>query len=334
MTVTVSIIVPCYNEESTIKILLEAIHRQSYDRKAMEVVIADGLSTDGTRLKIDEFVFRHPELSIRVVNNGKRTIPAGLNRAIEEAKGDIIIRLDAHAAPDRDYVEHCVATLERTGAANAGGVWKIRPLIDDWKSRAIAAAAAHPLGAGGARYRTGGKAGATDTVPFGAFPRHWVEKVGSFKEDLETNEDYEYNLRLRKAGGVVYFDPEIQSVYYARPDFISLAKQYARYGYWKARMLLRYPSSLRWRQAIPPIFVASVIVLGLFGFVCRPVWWLLGGVLGLYAAITCLAGWKAGFLTRDPGIALGLPIALWTMHFNWGGAFIWSMIYNWRRRLT
>ena len=330
----VSIIVPCYNEEGTISLLLEAIHRQTYDRKAVEVVIADGMSTDNTRLKIDEFISQHPDLRIHVVNNENRKIPAGLNRAIENTKGDIIIRLDAHAAPDRDYVERCVATLERTGAANAGGVWKIQPLKDDWRSRAIAAAAAHPLGAGGVRYRTGGKAGATDTVPFGAFPRHWVEKVGPFQEDLETNEDYEYNVRLRRAGGVVYFDPEIQSVYYARPDFISLAKQYARYGYWKARMLLRYPSSIRWRQAIPPMFVASVIVLGLLGFFYRPIWWLLAGILGVYVAITCLAGWLAAFPRRDPGIVFGLPIALWTMHLYWGGSFIWSMINNWRRRFT
>ena len=334
MNKEVSIIVPCYNEEGTISLLLEAIHRQSYHRKAMEVIIADGMSTDGTRLKINEFVSRHPDLRIFVVNNKKRTIPAGLNRAIEEAKGDIIIRLDAHAAPEQNYVERCVATLERTGAANTGGVWKIQPLKDDWKSRGIAAAAAHPLGAGGARYRSGGKAGATDTVPFGAFPRHWLEKVGAFQEDLETNEDYEYNVRLRRAGGVVYFDPEIQSVYYARPDFISLAKQYARYGYWKARMLRRFPSSIRLRQALPPIFVTSLVGLGLIGVVFRPAWWLLGTVLGLYVAITSLAGWVAGFLSRDPGIAIGLPIALWTMHFLWGGAFIWSMINNWRRRRT
>jgi glycosyltransferase involved in cell wall biosynthesis len=332
MNIEVSIIVPCYNEEDTIQLLLEAIHRQTYDRRAMEVVVADGMSTDRTRSQIEEFISRHPELRVNVVDNEKRTIPAGLNRAIEAAQGDIFIRLDAHAEPEPGYVERCVATLARTGAANVGGVWIIRPLKDNWISRSIAAAASHPLGAGGARYRTGGKQGETDTVPFGAFPRQWVEKIGPFHEELETNEDYEYNVRLNQAGGVIYFDPEIRSIYYARPNILSLAKQYLRYGYWKARMLLRYPSSIRWRQAIPPLFVSSVMVLSLLGFVYNPAWWLLCAILGVYVAITFIAGIMVGFRKKDVSIAFGFPIAIWTMHFNWGGAFLWSMIKNWRRR--
>ncbi len=328
----VSIIVPCYNEEKTISLLLEAIDNQSYDRAAVEVVIADGMSTDGTRARIDEFIAGHPDLRIRVVENEKRIIPAGINRAIENAKGDILVRLDAHAAPDREYVASCVAALERTNAANVGGVWDIRPSEDRWMPRAIAVAAAHPLGAGDARYRTGGKAGETDTVPFGAFPRRWVEKVGPFEEDLETNEDYEYNVRLKRAGGMIYFDPEIRSTYYARPDFVSLAKQYARYGFWKARMLLRYPASIRWRQVIPPVFVGAVVVLGLLGFVFKPAWWLWGSAVGSYLVLTLIGALISARRKRDPGLLIGFPLALWTMHFSWGGAFIWGMLNHRGRR--
>ena len=332
MNPEVSIIVPCFNEEDTISLLLEAIYGQSFDRSALEVVIADGMSTDDTRVRIEEFVSEHPDLLVRVVENEKRKIPAGLNRAIENAGGDILIRLDAHSAPDREYIARCVAAIERTSAANVGGIWEIRSSSDHWMPRAIAAAAAHPLGAGGVRYRSGGKAGEVDTVPFGAFPRRWIEKVGPFEEALETNEDYEYNVRLKRAGGVIYFDPEIRSIYYARPDIISLGRQYARYGFWKARMLLQYPSSLRWRQAIPPMFVGAVIILGLLGFIFQPAWWLLACVLGTYFVMTCIAGCISAIRKEDPGLVIGLPFALWTMHFYWGGAFIWGMLNLWRRR--
>ncbi|MEJ2606517.1 MAG: glycosyltransferase family 2 protein [Anaerolineales bacterium] len=245
MSTFVSIIVPCFNEERTIGFLLESIFHQSYPLDNIEVIIADGISTDGTRQIVEAFKAEHPKLSIRLIDNPKRIIPAALNRAIEHAKGDVLIRLDAHSVPADDYVERCVSTIMRTGAANVGGVWEIKPSGDHWMARAIAIAAGHPLGAGDARYRTGGEAGATDTVPFGCFPRDWIERVGFFEEELETNEDYEFNVRLKQAGGVVFFDPAIRSIYYARPDLISLGKQYARYGYWKARMLIRFPSSLR-----------------------------------------------------------------------------------------
>src|SRR3989304_7761914 len=119
-------------------------------------------------------------------------------------------------------------------------------------ARPIAAAASPPLGAGDAGYRVGSQAGEVDTVPFGAFRREWLERVGGYDESLQTNEDYELNVRLRRAGGKIWFDPSIRSVYYARSDLAQLWRQYYRYGFWKARMLLRYPGSIRWRPALPP----------------------------------------------------------------------------------
>lgn len=328
----VSVIVPCFNEERTIGFLLESILRQSYPIEEIEVIVADGMSKDGTRDKVEAFAQKHPTLRVRLIDNPKRIIPAALNRAVGHAKGDILVRLDAHSVPADDYIERCVSTIERTGAANVGGVWEIQPSGDRWMARAIAIAAAHPLGAGGARYRTGGEAGATDTVPFGAFPREWIERVGFFEEELETNEDYEFNVRLRQAGGVIYFDPEIRSTYFARPDLISLGKQYARYGYWKARMLRRFPSSLRWRQAIPPLFVCAIIMLAALGFLFNPAWWILGGVFGLYVVITCIAGLISGVRKRDLFAAVSVPLAFWVMHFAWGGAFLWSVLRGLRRR--
>ena len=326
MTLNVSVIVPCYNEARTIGLLLEAIYAQTFPQDKLEVIIADGMSTDGTREAIEAFMREHPSLAIRVVDNPKRIIPAALNQAIAAAGGDVIVRLDAHSVPRPDYLAQCVYTLERTDAANAGGVWDIQPSRDTWLGRAIATAASHPLGAGGARYRTGGEAGEVDTVPFGAFQRAWLERVGPFDETLLTNEDYEFNVRIRQAGGVVWFDPAIQSTYFARGDLRSLARQYARYGYWKARMAARYPGTLRWRQALPPLFVLALILLGVTSLLWQSARILFGVQLGVYGIVTLLAGVWEALRGRDPALMVGFPLALWTMHFSWGGAFLWGLL--------
>ncbi|MFQ5944209.1 MAG: glycosyltransferase family 2 protein, partial [Anaerolineales bacterium] len=244
----VSVIVPSYNESATIKGLLEGLIEQSYELEHLEMVIADGGSTDGTVDVINEFRLQHPELNLRIVHNPDHTIPAGLNTAISEASGSTIVRLDAHSRPNVDYIERSLETLATTRAANVGGIWEILPSGDGWISRSIASAAASWLGAGDARYRVGGEAGPVDTVPFGAYPKEWLDKVGPFDETLLTNEDYEYNHRIRQAGGVVWFDPSIRSQYFARSSLSALARQYARYGFWKARMVVRHPQSVRLRQ--------------------------------------------------------------------------------------
>lgn len=326
MKTRVSVIIPCYNERPTIGSLLEAIYKQTYPLNDLEVVIADGMSTDGTRDAIAEFSQSHPGLSIRIIDNPDRIIPAALNHAVEHAQGEVIIRLDAHSVPQSDYVECCLKVLERTGAANVGGLWDIQPSGRGWVARSIALAASHPLGAGDARYRTSGEAGEVDTVPFGTYRREWLDRVGPFNQNLHSNEDYEYNARLRQAGGVIWFDPAIRSVYYARGDLISLAGQYARYGYWKARMLRLYPGSLRWRQVLPPIFVLATILLGLVAPFWYPARLLLGVQFSLYGAIIFLVGLMQALRRRDMGLLLGFPLAVMTMHFAWGGAFLWSIL--------
>jgi glycosyltransferase involved in cell wall biosynthesis len=326
MTPMVSLIIPCFNEEATISALLDAIHEQTFPLSNLEVVIADGMSTDGTRGEIEAYASQHPELTIHLIDNQQRIIPAALNVAIEAARGNVIIRLDAHSAPRPDYVERCLAVLEETRAANVGGVWEIQPSTETWIARSIAAAASHLLGAGDARYRISGESGPVDTVPFGAFRREWLEKVGPFNAELLTNEDYEYNVRLRKAGGVVWFDPSIRSIYFARPNLRSLVRQYWRYGYWKVRMLRLYPGTLRWRQALPPIFVLSTIIMAALAFPFPLARLLLTVQLGAYMLITTFAGLQESIHRKDMGLILGFPPAIWTMHFSWGTGFLWSVL--------
>jgi succinoglycan biosynthesis protein ExoA len=322
----VSIIVPCYNEQSTIRKLLESISAQTYPRPRLEVVIADGMSVDGTRAEIAAFTRDCPDLSVRVVDNPKRIIPAALNQALAAAGGEVIVRLDGHTMPYPDYVERCVADLEAGLGENVGGAWEIRPGRESWMAAAIAAAAAHPLGVGDALYRHAGRAAIVDTVPFGAFKRELLALVGFFDESLLTNEDYEFNARVRKSGGKVWLDPSIRSIYLARPTLAALAAQYARYGFWKWCMLRRYPRTVRWRQALPPLLVASLAAgAGLAVFVPFFRILLAVEVFG-YALSMVLAGLQAALRRKQAALAIGLPLAIATMHFSWGTGFLWSMI--------
>ncbi|HRK91496.1 MAG TPA: glycosyltransferase family 2 protein [Anaerolineales bacterium] len=322
----VSIIIPCYNEEATIHKLLEALRAQTYPLAQMEVVISDGFSTDGTRDVIAGFKKQNTDLSVRVVDNKAKTIPSGVNQAIRESSGEILIRLDAHSMPIPEYVARCVEAHQAGKGDNVGGVWEIRPGADTWVAESISFAAAHPLGVGDAMYRLNAKAGAVDTVPFGSFRRELIQKIGAFDESLLANEDYEFNTRVREAGGTVWLDPAIRSVYFSRSTFGKLAGQYWRYGFWKFKMLKRYPHTLRWRQALPPVFVLALLTLIVLSLGLAVARVLLVLQLFVYFFVLGLAGLRLAMKTRKGFLFWGLPFAIATMHIAWGMGFLWSGI--------
>lgn len=323
---SVSVIIPCYNEEATIRKLLEALRSQTYPLTKMEVVISDGFSSDRTREVIAEFQKEHADLTVRVVDNKAKTIPAGVNQAIRESRGEILVRLDAHSMPIPEYVERCVDAHQTGKGDNVGGVWDIQPGADTWVAKSISFAAAHPLGVGDAMYRLNAKPGAVDTVPFGSFRRSLIQKIGTFDETLLANEDYEFNTRVRESGGVVWLDPAIRSVYFSRSTLKKLAEQYWRYGFWKLKMLKRYPHTLRWRQALPPVFVFILAALIVLSLGLRIAQVLLVLQLFAYFFILGLAGIQLAIKTRKGFLIWGLPLAIATMHITWGAGFLWSGI--------
>ena len=321
----VSLIVPCYNEQDTIQDLLAAICEQDYPLANLEVVISDGMSTDATRERIAEFTAAVPELSVRVVDNPQRSIPAGLNQAIQAAAGEILVRMDAHSLPHPDYLKYSLQSLQEGKGDNVGGVIDIKPANQGLIARSIAVAAGHPLGVGDAKYRTGAQAGEVDTVAFGAYRASLVDRIGGYDESLLTNEDYEFNVRVRKSGGRIWLDPRIRATYIPRSTLSGLAAQYWRYGYWKLRMLLRYPETLRWRQ-IAGFFVLSWLVLGTLAIWFEAARWLLLAEAVIYGSAVLAAGLCAAWKKMDPGLVLGLPLAIATMHFSWGSGFLVSLI--------
>lgn len=322
----VSIIIPCLNEEKTISKLLESILHQTFPVERMEVVIADGMSDDQTRARIEQFQQAHSEMSIRVCDNPDRKIPVGLNIAIRAARAPILTRMDAHTLPALDYVEKSVVGLKAGLGANVGGVIDVKPSENTWIARSISIATAHPLGVGDAKYRWTTKAGTADTVAFGTYYKKTVESIGYYNETLLVNEDYEFNARLRASGGKVWIDPAIRAVYYSRSTFGALARQYFTYGFWKFKMLRKNPGTLRLRQALPPLFVFGVLMLlllAVFNSLARTL--LLAG-LGAYLVILTCASLKVAILQKDATLVVGVISAIMSMHFSWGAGFWWSIL--------
>ena len=322
MPPSVSVIIPCRNEEKTIHLVLDAIHAQTYPRELQQVVIADGFSEDRTREQIESFKTSHPDLVVMVVNNPKRIIPAGLNAAILASSGDLIVRMDAHSIPNPDYVALCVDALERNVAQNVGGVWDIQPGSNSWIARSIAAAAGNPLAVGDARYRFTDKAAYVDTVPYGSYKRELFNQIGLFDETLLANEDYELNTRIIQSGGKIWLDPKIRCSYFARSNLHALSRQYFGYGFWKIQMLKRYPETLRWRQALPPAFILGLLLTLLVGIFWKPALILFATALGLYLLVLLGVGIHMASKKSDILLIIGIPLAIITMHFSWGAGFI------------
>jgi len=321
----ISIVIPCFNEEKTISSLLEAIRSQTVDMDSIEVLIADGLSTDKTREIIREYSSQHPELAVVILDNEKRVIPYGLNKAIRAAQGEIILRMDAHAIPAKDYVALSLEALKTGKGDNVGGVIDIQPGSPTKIASAIAVATAHPLGVGDAMYRWATKAGYTDTVAFGCYYKTTVEKVGFYNESLKANEDYEFNARLRRLGMKIWVEPAIRAVYYSRPTLRALSRQYFSYGFWKVKMLKLFPKTLRWRQALPPLFVLGNLMLLLVSIFWFQAIWIFTAVMTMYLLILAAGSVKPAMKQKNATLIIGVPLAILTMHFSWGSGFLASV---------
>jgi len=322
----VSLIIPCYNEEIRITRLLQCLVDQTYPLEDMEVILADGMSTDRTRALIETFQKQHPLPKINIIDNPQRTIPAALNLAIKASSGKLIVRMDAHTLPAKDYVVLSVQAFDEGKGQDVGGVIDIAPGSDTWIGKAIAVATRHPLGVGDAKYRWAKIAGYADTVAFGTYARKTFDEIGFYDESLLVNEDYELNSRLRAAGGRIWIDPVIRATYYSRPDLSSLASQYFIYGFYKYRMLKRHPGTLRWRQALPPLFVLGILMLLLFAAFWHIAAILLLIVVAFYLFVLVAGSLPEVFKQRMPLLLLGIPLAIMTMHFLWGCGFWWSII--------
>jgi glycosyltransferase involved in cell wall biosynthesis len=256
-TVRLSIVVACRNEIKHIAAFLDSILAQDMSGITWEVLIADGMSTDGTREMLEEYSARHSEL--RLIANSGRIVSTGLNAAIRASRGEIIMRMDAHTSYAADYCRQCLATLELSGADNVGGPARTKAVGS--QARAVAAAYHSRFSTGGARFHDVNYEGLVDTVPYGCWRKATFERIGLFDESLVRNQDDELNLRLIRLGGKIWQNPAIVSWYSPRPTLSGLFRQYFQYGFWKVAVLRKHRLPGSWRHLVPVMFVLTNVAL-------------------------------------------------------------------------
>ena len=328
---TVSVVIPCYNEERFIGKVLDNLADQ-YTHALYEIIIVDGMSTDDTRARVSEFIERRPEINVRLVENPVRNIPSALNLGIESARHEIIVRMDAHSVPSANYVRRCVERLSENDVSIVGMPWRIRASAETVAARAIALAVAHPFGIGDAKYRLAVEESQfVDTVPFGAFRKSLWRETGGFNEQLLANEDYDFHYRVRQRGGRILLDAGAHSDYFARGSFKALATQYFRYGRWKAQMVKRSPRSLRLRQLVAPFFVLSIVSLTLLSLWRRLALAALALVIIPYLALATFFAFKLSRRAEDLRLLPAIVLAFLLIHITWGSSFLMGLFHSPRR---
>jgi glycosyltransferase involved in cell wall biosynthesis len=316
----VSIVIPARNEAHHIGHCLDGALGQDYPADRLEVLVADGRSDDGTRDVLAGYAARDPRL--RVIDNPRRFVSTGLNEAIGVARGDVIVRMDAHTEYAPDYVRACVTALRETGADNVGGPARTRP--ESYLGRAVAAAYHSPYSTGGARFHDPSYEGPVDTVTYGCWARGAFDRFGRFDEELARNQDDEHNLRIWRAGGAVWQTPRIVSWYKPRSSLPGLFRQYMQYGYWKVRVIQKHRLPASVRHLVPGLFLVAILGLAVAAPFSAVALWMLAGLSTLYALVLLAASVSAG---RSAGWDLipVLPVVFSCYHFGYGYGFLRGM---------
>ena len=321
----VSIIVPCRNESEFIVPFIDGVFQQYAEGISVELIIADGMSDDGTRDILNDLVLIYP--GFRWIDNPKKIVSTGLNLALAEARGEIIVRMDVHTRYANDYVLGCVRALASTDAMCVGGPWVAEGRTP--AQRAIAAAFQSSIGSGGAASRRTNYSGWVDTVYLGAWRRTDLLRLGGFDEALVRNQDDELNLRIHRQGGRVWQSSEIRSVYVPRASLSTLYRQFSQYGYWKIPVIRKHQVPASPRHVAPFAFFAVLALLtALSPFTALAVWALVGLLLIYFGAL--VFGTRVQRATLEPGDPRLLTMAaVATMHLGYAVGFgraIWDFL--------
>ncbi len=322
-----SVICPIYNEEKYIGACIESILAQDYPKDDLEVIFADGMSTDRTRKIVAEYAARYPW--IRLIDNPDRIVPPALNKAIEASCGDIIMRLDAHCKYPVDYFRQLTMALKNLDADNVGAVCVTLPTNDTPTAKAIAAVLSSKFGMGNSSFRVGAKdVSLADTVPFGCWPRRVFDKIGLFDLALIRNQDDEFNGRIIKSGGKIYLIPSVKVKYYARDKVSKVARMFYQYGLFKPLVNKKLGSPATIRQFIPLLLVCGLGFGLIISLLWNPfVWIYLSGII-IYLLLALLFSAKSSHSLKQ------IIIQIWTyavVHTSYGWGYmvgLWKVLTN------
>ncbi|GAB3527339.1 glycosyltransferase family 2 protein [Arthrobacter monumenti] len=328
----VSFIMPILNEARYIERAVGSVLGQDYDGDK-EVILALGPSTDGTNEIVSRLQSREPRL--KTVHSPTGATPAGLNLAIEASQYPVVIRVDAHSELLPDYTRVGVATLERTGAANVGGLMDAKG--ETPFQAAVARAYVSPVGLGGGVYHSGTEPGPAESAYLGIFRREALVAAGSFDETLRRAQDWDLNLRIREGGGTVWFDPELKVTYWPRSSWSKLVRQFYATGVWRGELVRRHSARNSLRYFAPPLLVASIFLgslsaaLKLSGATSLlPSWGARAATMAAWAPVAYPAWLLWAIATSGEGMSLKerlyLLFVLPSMHISWGSGFMSGLL--------
>jgi glycosyltransferase involved in cell wall biosynthesis len=316
----VTVVMPVRNEASYIERCLNAVVKQDYPADRMEIIIADGMSTDPTRQIIQSFQSRFA--NIRLIDNPGKIAPTGLNRATEMAKGEIIARVDGHCEIAPDYISQAVEHLQTESVDGVGG--PIETIGETPTAEVIAAAMSSAFGVGNSAFRTvKDKTMLADSIAFPVYTSSIIERAGGYDEELVRNQDDEYNYRLRKLGAKLLLAADVRSRYYSRGTMQKLFKQYFQYGFWKVRVLQKHPRQMSVRQFIPPAFVMSLLCSLCIAAISWVGWWIFAGIIGCYLTVNLLASARISLSSSPRPLQFFLlPVVFASLHLSYGLGFL------------
>ena len=310
---TVSVILPVLNEEPYLRDAVHSILSQDYLGN-FEIVLAVGPSKDRTQEIADQL--HKEDARVVVVENPTGRTAAGLNLALNNSVGTIIVRVDGHAQIPINYISLAVELLTSTGAVNVGGMMAAVGVTTFEKS--VAGAMRSPLGVGASRFHTGGEAGEVDTVYLGVFKKDALLAIGGFDERFTRAQDWELNFRLRANGGTIYFDPRLQVTYRPRSTVAALAKQYFEYGRWRRAVSRRHKGTINYRYLAPPVALSGFLLSLVMGSLIHTIFYLPAATYLLFMAAASIT------IARSLSQYIYLLAVIPTMHFAWGAGFITS----------
>lgn len=322
----VSIIMPIKNEEKYIERSLGAVLAQDYPADRMEVLIADGNSSDRTREMITRMT-SSAEFPITILENPTGIVPKALNMCLRHAKGDVIIRVDGHCEIQKNYVSTCVDQLLSSGVECVGG--SIVTIGDTLMAEMIALAMSTAFGVGNVAFRVDTRTSQlTDSVPFPAYPKRIFDEIGYFDEEMLCNEDDEFNYRILKKKGQILLVHELRTRYFGRGSLSSLWRQYFRYGFWKVRVMQKHPGQMKLRHFIPSLFVMAIAASAIFAWLVPWGWVVLASLLGVYLLAVMVASIRS---TQNSTQRLLLPVVFMVIHVGYGTGFLSGLARFWNR---
>jgi len=317
----VSIIIPCRNEEKFISKCLDSILNQDYPKEKLEILVVDGRSSDKTRKIIKKYQERYD--LIKLLDNPGKVTPEAMNIGVKESNGEVIIFVNSHSILDKKFLKWNIYYLEKIKDIDAvGGKLQAITESDDIFVKAITFVSDSIFGSGGIRYRKKKKEGLVkDTLPYCVYRREVFSKIGLIDEELLRGQDAEFNLRLIKEGGRIYFTPKIKSYLHTRPSLLKLWKQQFQYGYFKVKIAQKLGIGLVFRQHIPAIFVFSSILSGILGIFFRPFFYLLLTILLAYLLLDIVFSLEIAF-RKGLKYLLASMLSFLILHFSYGLGFL------------